>query len=118
MPIARPVPLCERARAALADAVRRSNVTWGEVEAWLGEGAACLWEIAGGKAYAVTLASGDEVEGLLAGGSEARSWAAQFGREMREHPLHQGRRLVVNGRAGWKRLLPDWQEVDGELRLD
>ena len=116
--IALPAPLTDRAREKLARAVERSNVTWDQIEAWLGEGSACLWEIAGGEAYAVTLASGNEVEGLLAGGSNARSWAAQFGAEMRAHPLHRGRRLVVNGRAGWKRLLPDWQEVDGELRLD
>lgn len=113
-----PAPLTDTARAMLHPALERSNVTWAEVERWLGDGHALLWMIDGGRAYVLTVATETEIEGLLAGGSGAREWAVPFGRFMRAHPLHVGKRLVVNGRKGWRRLLTGWSEDNGELRLD
>lgn len=115
---AAPAPLTGDARDKLQPALARSNVTWAEVEGWLNAGHALLWKIDGGKAYVLTVATENEIEGLLAGGADAREWAVPFGRFMRAHPLHAGKRLVVNGRKGWRRLLTGWREDNGELRLD
>jgi|SRR5690606_4045803 hypothetical protein len=112
-----PGPLTEAARKAMQPALDRSNVTWAEVEGWLAEGSACVWRINDGQAYVLTLATEDEIEGVLAGGSGAREWAAEFGRAMLEYPAHKGRTLSVTGRKGWARLLPEWSRAGDELRL-
>lgn len=57
----------------------RGGVTWGEVEGWLAEGSGCLWEINGGQAYVLTVATETEIEGVLAGGEGAREWARAQG---------------------------------------
>jgi len=116
--IYRSVPLSEAARDKLQPAMDRSNTNWAEVEGWLDEGSACLWEINGGQAYVLTVATETEIEGVLAGGAGAREWAADFSRAMREHPLHEGRTLSIMGRKGWHRLLPNWTREGDELRLD
>lgn len=112
----RPVPLTDAARAKLQPAMDRGNTSWPEVEGWLAEGSAQVWEINGGQAYVLTVATETEIEGVLAGGEGAREWARPFGEAMKHHPLHQGRTLSVTGRKGWARLLPEWTRHDRELR--
>lgn len=113
----RAVPLTRAARTKLQPAMDRSNTNWAEVEGWLAEGSGCVWEINGGQAYVLTVATETEIEGVLAGGSGAREWARPFGKAMKEHPLHKGRGLSVVGRRGWARLLPEWTREGDELRL-
>lgn len=112
------VPLTDAARDKLQPAIERSNVTWPVVERWLDDGHALLWQIEGGRAYVLAVSSEHEIEGVLAGGEGALEWVRPFERFMRDHPLHAGKQLVINGRKGWRRLLKGWREVNGELRLD
>lgn len=90
---------------------------WPQVEAWLAEGSGCLWEINYGQAYALTVATEDAIEGVLAGGTGAKEWAVPFERAMQALPVHEGKPLHIMGRKGWRRLLPHWTVRGDGMRL-
>lgn len=113
----RQIPLNERAFLALDKAAQRDGHDWLEACKWLDAGEAAVWQI-GETGYVLTLANGDnEIEVLMAGGSDARACVEPWEAAMLAHPAHKGMTLRVEGRKGWRRLLPHWKERDGVLTM-
>lgn len=101
---------------AFTPALKRSNFGWLDVTRWMqGEGWA-IWNI-GGVGYVFTLVNdNDEIEVLLAGGERAKECVPHWEAAMLAHPAHKGMTLRMDGRKGWRRLLPDWElRGDGAL---
>lgn len=113
----RPIPLTADAFRALDRAAVRDGHDWVEIAGWLEAGAAQVWQIGDG-AFVLTFAnSDDEIEVLLAGGADARSCVGPWERAMLALPAHKGKTLRIEGRPGWARLLPHWQNTNGVLTL-
>ena len=110
--------LDDRAFLALNPAAQRDGHDWLQLCEWLNDGSARVWKI-GETGYVLTLANGDdEIEILLAGGSNARACIGPWEAAMTAHPAHQGKTLRIEGRKGWRRFLPHWEErADGALYL-
>lgn len=112
-----PCPLDELAVAALNPAVERDGHDWAQIVEWLNMGAAQVWQV-GGRAYVLTLANGDdEIEVLLCGGKDVRPLVPVWEAAMWQYRAHIGKTFRVEGRKGWRRLLPHWQERDGVLYM-
>lgn len=104
-----------RAFRALDPAARRDGHDWIELCGFLNEGSAQVWKI-GEFGFVLTLANGDdEIEVLLAGGENARACIGPWEAAMTAHPAHQGKTLRIEGRKGWRRLLPHWDYRAGVL---
>jgi hypothetical protein len=100
---------------ALTPALKRSNMSWRDIERIMrGEGWA-IWNIGNTGWVFTMLNEDDEIEVLLAGGSRARECVGPWERAMRAEPAHKGKVMRVDGRKGWARLLPHWKRADGVL---
>ena len=96
---------------ALESAMQRGGHDWQAVIDDLDSGGACLWRV-DDTAWLVTRPDDDGViEAIAAGGKQASEWAKPIEAAIRAHPAHQGRRLRIWGRHGWRRYFPDWELV-------
>ena len=118
MRVSREDGLTAAAFLALDPAVSRSNIDWFDVSIML-RGNGSVWNI-GGTSWVFTIHNeDDEIEVLLAGGKRAKDCIAPWEAAMLAHPAHQGMTLRVDGRKGWRRLLPHWNcDEEGVLTLE
>lgn len=106
-----PWPLDDEARAALQPALDYGKLEWAQVEGWLADAVACIWRMDG--MFCLTFANAnDEIEVVLAGGEKVRDCIGPWEAAMRALPQHKGKTLILQGRKGWKRLLPHWEAQD------
>ena len=113
----RPIPLTIPAFTQLDRANRDDTHDWVKVCEWLQEGSAQVWSI-NDEGYVLTLANADdEIEVLMAGGENARKNVPVWEAAMIAFPAHKGKTLRIDGRKGWKRYLPHWEERDGVLYM-
>jgi len=107
-------PLTVEAVAALDPAMQRGGHDWVELADDLDSGGACLWRV-DDIAWLVTRPDdAGVIEAIAAGGRQAARWARPIEAAIRAHPAHQGRRLRIWGRHGWRRYFPDWELVGVE----
>lgn len=112
-----PDPLGDMALRALDPAVRRDGHDWKRLIEKLLEGHAQVWSI-GGVGYVYTYSPDDEhIDVILAGGERAAECVGPWEAAMLAHPAHQGRTIRIEGRKGWRRLLPHWEYRDGVLYM-
>lgn len=110
-----PVLLTDGIKKELQKSLDRGNNTWEQIEGWLADRVACVWEI-NAQAWAVTFANADdEIELVLGGGQGAFQCVPPFAEAMLALPEHRGKTLRLEGRKGWRRFLVDWdcEEVGG-----
>ena len=113
--IVRRVPLTDEIKQGLAPSLATSDWDWPEIERWLADGVAAVWQI-GADAWGITAAnSDDEIDIIVAGGRGANRAARPFLQAMETLPVHRGLTLRLEGRRGWKRFCAGWdcEEVGG-----
>ena len=103
--------------AALSKALPYANFTADDVARILAGYGWMIWAI-DGKTYVLTMVNADnEIEVLLAGGSDAANCIGPWERAMLQEPAHKGMTIRVDGRKGWSRLLRHWERRDDVLYL-
>lgn len=113
----RQIALDDRAFLALNPAVQLDGHDWLQICEWLNTGCATIWKI-GESGYVMTLANGDdEIEVLLGGGRDAKACAGPWEAAVKAHPAHKNKTLRLEGRKGWRRIFPHWEERDGVLYM-
>lgn len=102
--------LTQSVRSMLDPAIKRGGHAWGDVEARLASGAACLW-LAGDRGCVLTQVDSEDVcDVVLGGGRDARAWVGPMEAAIRSHPAHAAVKLYrIWGRKGWRRLFPHWR---------
>lgn len=110
--------MTDAAFLALDRAVERDGHDWAEILGWMKRRKAVLWSI-GGVGFVLTFANSEnEIEVLLAGGERAAECVGPWEAKMLTVPAHKGCTLRVDGRKGWRRLLPNWNcDENGVLTL-
>jgi len=107
--------LSREAFEALAPALKRSNMDWFDLFRIMRGPAWMIWNI-GNVGWVFTVANeDDEIEVLLAGGKLAKECVGPWEQAMLSEPGHRGMTIRIEGRKGWRRLLPDWEWCDGIL---
>lgn len=103
------------AEAAFLRAIKHSCLSVDDVREVLAGYGWMIWNC-GDLSWVLTKVTGEgDIEVLLAGGQKARECVGPWQQAMLEEPAHKGRTMFIDGRAGWRRLLPEWEHREGVL---